>query len=132
MKLSNRKIEEVIQIIESFPALNRAAKATFALAKNLDKLEKEYEPFKEFKEGVWRKHFGLIDTIPDGDTRIPKYLEEINPVYETLIEFTPHKFNWEDLNINENFLSPKTLKELCFMIKDEEEDKKVENIIPIK
>jgi hypothetical protein len=122
MKLSNRRIEDVIILIEALPALNKAPKANFALAKNLDRLEREYKPFKLVKEKIWRSHFGSIDEAPPGDARIPAFLAEINPIYDEEVDFTPHFFHWEDFNLEVNPLSPKTIKELFFLLKQDGDD----------
>lgn len=121
MKISNRKIEELIELINSLTVLVRAPKASFALAKNLDRLESEYKTFRAEKEKIWRKHFGSVDKVNDGDERIPKYTADIDPVYDEEVEVNIHKFKFDDLNLAENPIAPKVLKGLLILMVEETE-----------
>ncbi len=118
MNLTYRKIEDSINNISLIQDLVSARKAVFALARNLDRLEIEVKSLKEERKKIWTKIFGDVLEAPNTDKRVVEFNAEMESVLETEVDVNILTFKFGDLNLDNNKIAPRTLKNISFMISD--------------
>lgn len=108
MKLTNKKILNNAMTIGVISNKELPVKVSYALAKNISKLEKELEIYNKEREKLIEKYSVKDDdnkTVIDENNQIKiqdKYLEDwnkdIKELQEIEVEIDIHKFELEELN----------------------------------
>lgn len=119
MTLTNQKVTDLKAAIESIPPLNKAPKALFALAKNLNRLNSLDRDRSDARQKLFHSVFGAdVVKVANDDVRIPEFEKQYAAVLAVEVDFVPHQITTADLNVEVNVLSPKQIADLGPILSD--------------
>lgn len=118
MKISNRKVIETVNAIQGIGSLSKAPRAVFALAKNLNKLKVLKLDVDESQRTIFKDVFGDVPNVKDTDPKMPQFQKEWEKILNIEVEFEPHKFSSEDLNLDLNSMTSENLQLIGWLLTD--------------
>jgi hypothetical protein len=118
VKLTNRRVKETVASIMRIGALSGAAKANYALAKNLNRLKAVQKDADDAIKAIYSKHFGDAPSVKDTDPKFPEFNKEVTTVLDIEVEYEPHRFASEDLNLDVNSIAPADLEAIGWLLTD--------------
>lgn len=124
MKLSNRELLTNMQQLKVLAQRDLPIKASYAIAKNMRKIEEELRPYEEERQRLLEKHGKkdkegelIVDEVGQVDFKDKKaWDKDINELLDIEVEIDFHKFNIEHLEGRE--ISPAELIALEHMIEE--------------
>lgn len=125
VKLTNKEILERVPTLAELRARKLPVKVSYAIAKNIDKVERELKIYNQEREKII-KEYCLRDAngslkITDGNydidpARSKDFSKEINDLEAIEVELDVHKFN---ISLLESFeMTPDELINIDFMIEE--------------
>lgn len=125
VKLTNKEILERVPVLAELRARKLPVKVSYAIAKNIDKIERELKIYNQEREKIVNEyclkdeHGELKITGNQFDidpNRIKEFNKEIDDLQSILVELDIHKFN---INLLEGFeMTPDELINIDFMIEE--------------
>lgn len=128
MKLTNRKIVNDANFLGTLTNKQLPIKVSYAIAKNVSKIEKELEIYSKEKQKLVDKYcikdengnnkIDENDQLKIADENLDDWNKSINELLDIEIEIDIHKFNINDL-LNSNLdMTPSELMLIDYMIEE--------------
>lgn len=118
MKVSNNTLRVTKAAIELVGDLQKAPKAAFALAKNHRRIVSELTEYESERKKLIKQHFGDAEKVDDKHPNWQAFHRDCATVLDIEVDFEPHKFSEDDLNLEQNEIKPAILSELLWLIED--------------
>lgn len=120
MLVKNRKIVEVLTVLEKIKILSGAPKGTLKIARNINALEAPKKIIDASLESIRAALFKDEITVPSADPRVPEWKRQELVVLEQESEFCPILTTKEEINYDKNYelLSPQDWNKITLLISD--------------
>ena len=117
-KITNLQIIQTIGAISRIGGLAKAPKANFALAKNLNRLKVLHKDYTDAEKASFTNAFGDVEEAKKDHPKMGEFIKEREKLLNIEVEFKPHKFASEDLNLELNTIAPADLEAISWLLSD--------------